>query len=221
VSLVMAALTTLLSFGCAAFAVDVARITWERAQAQTAAEAAALAAVAESGPYGSGDPSLQARKFARANGAEVVECLCDQGATAMEVKVSLGRVTAAARAVLDPSLLRASSVAFSDAGLQPQLADAVRRLVGAAHGAVRVVSGFRSRQQQTMLWHQALARYGNPQVADQWVAPPGDSMHERGLAVDLGGDLHLALTLIDDLHLPMWRPLAHEPWHFELLGSRA
>jgi D-alanyl-D-alanine carboxypeptidase/Putative Flp pilus-assembly TadE/G-like len=219
VSLVTIIVSTLLSFSCATFVLDVGRITWERAQAQTAADAAALAAIAESGPYGNGDPQLEARRFARANGAEVVQCLCDQGATAMQVKVSLGRITAAARAVLDPSLLRAS-VAFSKEGLQPQLAVAVRRLVAAANGAVRVVSGFRFPQEQTLLWDRALAKYGNPQRAQRWVAPPGNSMHERGLAVDLGGDLGLASTLIDELHLPMWRPLANEPWHFELLGSR-
>jgi hypothetical protein len=45
-------------------------------------------------------------------------------------------------------------------------------------------------------------------------------MHERGLAVDLGGDLALAADLIDELALPLWRPLANEPWHFELRGAR-
>ena len=53
-----------------------------------------------------------------------------------------------------------------------------------------------------------------------WVAPPGHSMHERGLAVDLGGDLARAVQLIDELDLPLHRPLANEPWHFELIGSR-
>ena len=44
-------------------------------------------------------------------------------------------------------------------------------------------------------------------------------MHERGVAVDLGGDLQLAASLIARLHLPMWRPLPNEPWHFELAGA--
>jgi hypothetical protein len=46
-------------------------------------------------------------------------------------------------------------------------------------------------------------------------------MHTRGLAVDLGGDLELAVRIIDELDLPLYRPLAHEPWHFELIGSRS
>jgi hypothetical protein len=45
-------------------------------------------------------------------------------------------------------------------------------------------------------------------------------MHQRGLAVDLGGDVDLAVRLIRRLDLPMWRPLPNEPWHFELAGSR-
>jgi hypothetical protein len=213
-------LSTLLTFGCAVFTVDVGRVTWQRARAQTAADAAVLAAAAESGPYGGGDPKLQARRFASANGAGVVECLCDRGATAMQVKVTLGQVSAQARAVLDPSLLRPASVAFDRRGLQPPLAAAVRSLVSAAHGAVRVISGFRSAGQQSVLWERALRRYDGPDEARHWVARPGTSMHERGLAVDLAGDLDLAARLIQQHHLPLWRPLPNEPWHFELLGSR-
>jgi hypothetical protein len=45
-------------------------------------------------------------------------------------------------------------------------------------------------------------------------------MHERGLAVDLGGDVEEAAELVRKLGLPLHRPLANEPWHFELAGSR-
>ncbi|MDP9224483.1 MAG: D-alanyl-D-alanine carboxypeptidase family protein [Actinomycetota bacterium] len=195
-------------------------MTWERARAQIAADAAALAAAGESAPYGQAAPAAEASAFAAANGARVVECLCEPGATAMQVKVSLGSAVAEARAVLDPSALRPATFAFDDQGLKPQLADALRRLIAAAHGAVRVVSGYRSSDQQNALWERALKAYGNANVADDWVARPGASMHERGLAIDLGGDLNLATRIIARLHLPMWRPLANEPWHFELTGSR-
>lgn len=219
-SLMVVCLSALLTLSCALFTIDVGRVTWERARAQTAADAAALAAAAESGPYGTGQPQLQAQRFASANGARVVACLCQPGATAMQVKVSLDRVSAQARAVLDPSLLRPGSVAFDGHGLQPQLAAAVRTLVSAAHGAVRLVSGFRSQAAQSILWERALERYGGPEAAREWVARPGASMHERGLAVDLGGDLARAERLIRQHHLPLWRPLLNEPWHFELIGSR-
>jgi D-alanyl-D-alanine carboxypeptidase/Putative Flp pilus-assembly TadE/G-like len=214
------ALSLALSLAVGVFSVDIGRVTWAKGRAQTAADAAALAAAAESGPYGQGHPRLEARRFAEANGARLMECLCDPGATAMQVKVSLDAVTAEARAVLDPTLLRVASSAVDARGLDPRLARAVRRLIEASRGAVRVVSGYRSRSEQSALWERALNRYGSPEAADNWVAPPGTSMHERGLAVDLGGDLQRAARLVARQHLPMWRPLANEPWHFELIGSR-
>jgi hypothetical protein len=70
------------------------------------------------------------------------------------------------------------------------------------------------------LWAEALVKYRDPEVADDWVARPGRSLHEKGLAVDLGGDLELAVSLIARLGLPLHRPLPNEEWHFELTGSR-
>jgi hypothetical protein len=46
-------------------------------------------------------------------------------------------------------------------------------------------------------------------------------MHELGLAVDLQGDVETAARLVEELGLPLWRPMAYEPWHFELVGSRS
>jgi hypothetical protein len=105
-------------------------------------------------------------------------------------------------------------------GLHPALAEAVGRLIAAAQGRVWIVSGYRDSARQYELWVQALQKYGDPEVADNWVAPPGSSYHERGLAVDLGGDTALAARLVEELGLPLWRPMSWEPWHFELAGSR-
>jgi D-alanyl-D-alanine carboxypeptidase len=91
----------------------------------------------------------------------------------------------------------------------------------ASGGRVQVTSGYRPPQRQTELWDAALVRYGHPEIADDWVARPNSSMHTRGLAVDLGGDIDLAVRIIDELDLPLYRPLPHEPWHFELVGSRS
>lgn len=203
----------LLALSLAGFAADVAATAAYRARAQSAADAAALAAVAESAIYGGGDPRTMAAHYARLNDAEMVECLCDVGATAVQVEVVVQGVTAEARAVFDPEAV----VPGRDAGgLHPLLAEAVRRLVESASGSVYVVSGYRPPARQAELWERALSRYGDPEEADDWVARPGSSMHELGLAVDLGGDLELAARLIEDLGLPLVRPLAHEPWHFEL-----
>lgn len=216
----MAGASVLLALLVSGVSADAARGATLRLRAQTAADAAALAAVAESLPDGDGLPAGAAARYASANGAVVVGCLCPPGATAMQVRVAIQGVEASARAVLDPDLLMPRVTATSADGLHPSLASAVSSLVHAAHGDVWIVSGYRSAQEQAALWAAALARYGSAEAADDWVAPPGHSMHERGLAVDLGGDLVLAQSLVSSLRLPLHRPLAHEPWHFELVGSR-
>lgn len=191
----------------------------ERSRAQIAADAAALAAAAEAGPYGRGLQERRAREFAEANGARLVDCWCVDGAPAVQVRVRLGGAVADARAEFDPGSLWVLPGA-GVAGLDARLARAVEMLVSASGGRVTVVSAYRSPTRQRQLWAQAIVRHGSAEAADDWVAPPGHSLHERGLAVDLGGDLDLAVDLIDRLRLPLVRPLSHEPWHFELAGAR-
>ncbi|MGH2754447.1 MAG: D-alanyl-D-alanine carboxypeptidase family protein [Actinomycetota bacterium] len=219
-TIIIAAFTLTLSLLLGTFVSDVGRVIATRARAQLAADAAALAAVAEGGPYGAGDATMVAREFAEANGAELVRCECPAGTEVVQVEVTIDGVTASARAAIDPSLFGPANVLGVQRGLHPRVAESVERLIRAAGGAVRLVSGWRSPERQEVLWSNALARHGSPEAADDWVARPGHSMHERGLAVDLGGDLALAARLVGELGLPLYRPLANEPWHFELVGSR-
>lgn len=216
----IAALSVAVSVVLGGWFVHVGRTVVTRAEAQAAADAAALAAVAESAPYGAARHQSVARSYAEANGAELVECRCEPGSTAVQVEVEIEGIAARARATIDPDLYRPASMTFDEGRLHPALAGAVRRLVAASGGTVRVVSGWRSPLEQARLWSEALRRYGSAEAADDWVAPPGASMHERGLAVDLGGDISLAVRLVDELRLPLHRPLSNEPWHFELVGTR-
>jgi hypothetical protein len=220
VTVLVATLSLLVSLAITLFSTEMAEGAAFKARAQAAADAAALAAVAESGPYGRNVQRIVAREYADANGATLIECKCESWATAVQVTVELNGATARARAVIDPEALVPARVWAGAGGLHPALGSAVEELITASAGRVRLVSGHRSTDRQSELWADALAKYGDPEVADNWVAPPGRSMHERGLAVDLGGDLELAVRLIDELRLPLWRPLANEPWHFELEGSR-
>jgi hypothetical protein len=219
VTVLVAGLLALLTLALGSGIAMVGAAAATRARAQLAADAAALAAVAESAPNGGGRPFEAATDYAAANGATLVDCFCDEGATAMQVSVTIGGVVAEARAVMDPSLLAPAVMAGSE-GLHPQLAAAVDRLLDASFGRVWIVSGRRTTGRQAELWAEALAKYGSAEAADDWVAPPGSSMHESGLAVDLGGDLAEAARLVDELGLPLHRPLPHEPHHFELWGSR-
>ena len=185
-------------------------------RAQLAADSAALAAVAESGPYGSGSHETVARRYAEANGAVLLECLCAPAATAVQVRVAVDGIVADARAVFDPAAMTSASTEPTADGLHPLMVSALDRILAEANGRVHLVSGWRSAEEQSILWADALARYGDAETADDWVARPGSSMHERGLAVDLGGDLRLAQAIVERLHLPLHRPLPNEPWHFEL-----
>jgi hypothetical protein len=219
VTVLVATLTCVLALCGAGFSAALAETSALRA-AQIAADAAALAAVAESGPYGKGRVREVAQQYAEANGARLMTCDCTPGTSGVQLTVKVDDVVAAARAVLDVALLEPARTTFDRRRLHPLLARAVERLIEASSGRVWVVSGYRSEAEQRILWEEALRRYGSPDRADDWVARPGGSMHERGLAVDFGGDIDAAVGLVRELNLPLHRPLRNEPWHFELMGSR-
>ena len=219
-TVLVAGLSLVLTVAFTWFTASMGSAVAERAGAQYAADAAALAAAGAMVPGDPAEPEEEAARFAEANGAQLVACECESASGTAVVTVSAGGTEAKARAALDAALLAPRSLGASSAGLHPSMGAAIATLLEEARGAVVLYSGWRSSQRQTELWQEALRRYGSAEAADDWVAPPGRSMHERGLAVDLGGDLDLARRLVASLGLPLHTPLAHEPWHFELLGSR-
>jgi hypothetical protein len=192
----------------AAFAADLSRASAARGVAQAAADAAALAAAQEQAVPSGADPWEVASIYARRNGATLITCRCEVGggeATAtVEVTVDLPllgqtrNVRASARAVVEmpPGAegLQASFVA--------QLVCLFDRVPG-----TWIVSGFRTHAEQAALYRR------KPELA----APPGHSMHELGLAADLGypssaarRDAHAAAAVCG-LRFPVER----EPWHVE------
>ena len=92
-------------------AVDLMRALQARAQAQTAADAAALAAAQELAVPTGHDPSSLAADYASRNGATMASCKCAAGSSEAIVTVRVGvtfvflgparTVTGAARAVVD------------------------------------------------------------------------------------------------------------------------
>lgn len=93
------------------------------------------------------------------------------------------------------------------------LTSRLNNLIAASGGRIWINSGDRSSSDQQSLWDAAVAKYGPDQAAN-WVARPGTSNHEKGLAVDLGGDLTLAAQLAPRFGLKS--PMSWEPWHFEM-----
>lgn len=111
------------------------------------------------------------------------------------------------------------------------------RAEGLAEPLLRPTSGFRDPARQAQLWKQALAKYGSPQKARKWVAPPGGSAHQTGRAIDLylgGRNDSKFVTQLRALPAYQWLvsnaqkfgfyPYAAEPWHWEynppVAGSR-
>lgn len=87
---------------------------------------------------------------------------------------------------------------------------------------LRVGSGFRSPERQTELWNQALQKYGSPEAARKWVAPPGRSQHNHGNAADLKylNDAARQWVHANAGNYGLSFPLANENWHVELAGAR-
>jgi D-alanyl-D-alanine carboxypeptidase len=168
-----AALVGLCCVGLLALA-PAARALDDRAQARTAADAAALA--------GAADGERTAREVAAANGADLLEIERNGDEVVVQVRVGEVEAYARARGTRRPVDVGAGGPAGGAgghrAGLAPAMLAALARADGLLGHPVRVVSGLRSRSQQEALWAR---RATNPYP----VARPGTSDHERGLAIDV------------------------------------
>jgi hypothetical protein len=87
---------------------------------------------------------------------------------------------------------------------------------------LRVMSAYRSPERQQQLWNEALVKYGTPEAARKWVAPPGNSQHNHGNAVDLRflGEDAQKWVHANASQYGMHFPMSHEPWHIEPIGAR-
>ena len=110
---VVAAGVMVLALALVLATVDLLQILMAKSSAQTAADAAALAAVQEMTLSSAVPPIQYAAAYARANGASLVACECEAGSTqaVATVRVSVAlpflggarTVTATARAVTGPA----------------------------------------------------------------------------------------------------------------------
>lgn len=111
-------------------------------------------------------------------------------------------------------------------GMNGEFTSRLQAMQNAARAAgfdVSITSGYRSPERQQQLWDAALKKYGDPEIADNWVARPGKSNHGKGIAADLGFSNAAARQWAHanaarfGLHFPMeW-----EPWHVEPVGIQA
>jgi hypothetical protein len=173
------------------------RATLDRADARTAADAAALAGAVD-GPAG-------ARALAAANGGRVVDVVEDGAGITVTVRV--GDAVATARAERAGPAVGGGGT--DRAGLAPAMLAAIDRAERLLGRPITITSGFRSREEQQRLWDQ---RASNPYP----VAPPGTSRHESGYAIDVPRSLVGALRGVAPAS-GLCRPLpVSDPIHFEL-----
>lgn len=103
-------------------------------------------------------------------------------------------------------------------GLNAELLHSYNALNSSLGGKLKINSGYRSVDEQTSLWNNALAKYGSEQEARKWVAKPGSSNHNHGEAIDVGN--YQLITDAMAAQYGLYRPMAHEPWHFERIGHK-
>jgi hypothetical protein len=191
-----------------AFGADATRAIAARGRAQAAADAAALAAAQELVISSGRPPQEVAAEYAERGGARLQSCRCDPAADEVLVSVTLDvhlpllgqvrTVEASARAVVEAPA--------GTQGLQgwfvARLACLFNRIPG-----IRIVSGLRTRAEQARLHTE------RPDLA----APPGRSMHERGLAADLAFSSEFAQRAAHSGAgvCGLGFPVAGEPWHVE------
>lgn len=90
-------------------------------------------------------------------------------------------------------------------------------------GSVSINSGYRSIERQQQLWLQALQKYGSPEDARKWTAPPGNSQHNKGNAADLGYGSDRARQWVHQNagSFGLSFPLSNENWHIEDADARS
>lgn len=114
--------------------------------------------------------------------------------------------------------------------IRSDAAAAWNRMASAARAAginLAPSSGYRTYEHQLRLWQDALAKYESASAARKWVAPPGDSNHGWGIAVDEGviyknrspSNPHYRWLSANASKFNFYQRMSWEPWHWEYRGG--
>lgn len=109
------------------------------------------------------------------------------------------------------------ATAFAD-----KLATMFASMPDSVRGGVTINSGYRTYERQAQLWAEALKKYGSPEAARKWVAPPGHSQHNKGNAADLGYSNDASRQWVHDnaSRFGLNFRLENENWHIEDADAR-
>lgn len=134
--------------------------------------------------------------------------------------VGTGAVDTTGGAIPDGQMLSPFDSANPVVGLvDPLLRKAIQNSAQAAAAegvVVLLTSGWRSRGFQQRLFDDAVATYGNVEVARQFVATPEVSMHVVGKALDVGPVAADDWLIRNGARFGLCQTYANEIWHFEL-----
>jgi len=107
-----------------------------------------------------------------------------------------------------------------DGNFQNQLLQFLQAAKEEGH-SIRLYSGYRSPERQKELYANAVQKYGSPEAARRWVAPPGRSRHNFGVAADLDFSSGEARQWAHQnaRRFGMHFRMGHEPWHIEPVNA--
>lgn len=107
-------------------------------------------------------------------------------------------------------------------GISPNFQSAALAFLNDNPHGVGIRSGFRAIEKQKELWDAAIQKYGSAEAARKWVAPPGASRHNHGVALDLSYESPQAREWAhkNAAAYGLNFPMPHEPWHVEPAGAR-
>jgi LAS superfamily LD-carboxypeptidase LdcB len=113
-----------------------------------------------------------------------------------------------------------SHVQGLDGNFQNQLLQFLQAAKQEGH-SIRLYSGYRSPERQKELYANAVKKYGSPEAARKWVAPPGRSRHNFGIAADLDFASGEARQWAHQnaRRFGMHFRMGHEPWHIEPINA--
>ncbi|WP_163655061.1 D,D-carboxypeptidase/D,D-dipeptidase VanXY [Listeria sp. PSOL-1] len=143
----------------------------------------------------------------------------------------------------EPKHLVLTPYADKDIYLHPQLAQEFKRLITdlRLEDKIMILDGYRTQKEQERLWDYSIEKNGRT-YTEEFVAYPGCSEHQTGLAIDIGlrGEKHdfiapnfndgevveKFLTHMKDYGFILRYPknkkeitgIGYEPWHFRYVG---
>ena len=128
------------------------------------------------------------------------------------------------RMALSEYLLKGKSE--SHLNLDPKFSPALKKFLDASKEAghdIDIYSGYRTPEHQERLFKDAVKKYGSPEAARKWVAPPGKSKHNYGLAADLkyGTDKAQEWAHKNAKKYGLHFRMSHEPWQIELMETKS